>query len=128
MIIFGILCDTFVCMLSHSVVCASLPIMDYKWPSRGSSWPRDWTHVSCISCIAHRFFTTLLPWKPIIHLAILKQKIFQLNQVLCFAWVFRFQVCITFSGIIHSIFKFCLLFKWKVQIMRTTKNSGHLGI
>jgi len=24
--------------------------------SRGSSWPRDWTHVSCISCIAGGFF------------------------------------------------------------------------
>ena len=25
--------------------------------SSGSSWPRDWTHVSCVSCIADRFFT-----------------------------------------------------------------------
>ena len=25
--------------------------------SQGSSWPRDWTHVSCVSCIAGRFFT-----------------------------------------------------------------------
>ena len=29
--------------------------------SRGSSWPNDWTHVSCISCIADRFFTTEPP-------------------------------------------------------------------
>ena len=59
-----------VCMLSHSVVSNSL------WPhglkparllgplewvaisfSRGSSRPRDQTHVSCVSCIAGRFFT-----------------------------------------------------------------------
>ena len=26
--------------------------------SRGSSWPRGWTCVSCISCIAGRFFST----------------------------------------------------------------------
>ena len=26
--------------------------------SRGSSWPKDWTHISCISCTAGRFFTT----------------------------------------------------------------------
>ena len=26
-------------------------------PSRGSSWPRDWTGISCVSCIAGRFFT-----------------------------------------------------------------------
>ena len=25
--------------------------------SRGSSWPRDWTHVSCLSCTAGVFFT-----------------------------------------------------------------------
>ena len=25
--------------------------------SSGSSWPRDWTHVSCGSCIVGRFFT-----------------------------------------------------------------------
>ena len=25
--------------------------------SRGSSWPRDLTHTSCVSCIAGRFFT-----------------------------------------------------------------------
>ena len=28
--------------------------------SRVSSWPRDWAHVSCISCIADRFFTASL--------------------------------------------------------------------
>ena len=30
--------------------------------SRGSSWPRDWTWVSCLAC---RFFTTEPPGKPI---------------------------------------------------------------
>ena len=32
--------------------------------SRGFSWPRDGTHVSCGSCIAGRFFTTEPPGKP----------------------------------------------------------------
>ena len=31
---------------------------------RGSSWPRDWTQVSCTSCTAGDFFTTELPGKP----------------------------------------------------------------
>ena len=31
---------------------------------RGSSWLRDQTHVSCISCSAGRFFTTAPPGKP----------------------------------------------------------------
>ena len=29
--------------------------------SMGSSPPRDWTHVSCVSCMAGRFFTTEPP-------------------------------------------------------------------
>ena len=33
--------------------------------SRGSSWPRDWTRVSCISCIIDRFFTAEPPDKPV---------------------------------------------------------------
>ena len=32
--------------------------------SRGSSRPRDWTHVSCVACIAGRFITTEPPRKP----------------------------------------------------------------
>jgi len=32
--------------------------------SKGSSWSRDWTLVSCGSCIAGRFFTTEPPGKP----------------------------------------------------------------
>ena len=41
--------------------------------SRGSSWPRDWTHVSCVSCTAGGFFTAEPPfnqcspnWAPVI--------------------------------------------------------------
>ena len=30
---------------------------------RGSSQPRDWTHVSCVSCLTGRFFTTESPCK-----------------------------------------------------------------
>ena len=30
---------------------------------RGSSWPKDWTHVSCVSCIVGGFFTTSATWE-----------------------------------------------------------------
>ena len=67
-----------VCVCSVAQLCASLcDPMDYCPPgssvhgifqarilewvdisfSRGSSWPRDRTHVSCVSCIAGRFLT-----------------------------------------------------------------------
>ena len=32
--------------------------------SRGSCWPRNWTHVSCVSCIAGGLFTAEPPKKP----------------------------------------------------------------
>ena len=32
--------------------------------SRGSSWCRDWTPISCVSCIASGFFTAEPPGKP----------------------------------------------------------------
>ena len=31
--------------------------------SRGSSWPRDWTQGSCISCTAGEFFTRWVTWE-----------------------------------------------------------------
>ena len=31
--------------------------------SRGSSWPRDWTWVFCISCMAGEFFTASATWE-----------------------------------------------------------------
>ena len=31
--------------------------------SRGSSWPRKWTHLSYVSCIAGGFFTTSATWE-----------------------------------------------------------------
>ena len=31
--------------------------------SRGSSWPRDWTHVSCISCIGRQILPRLTTWE-----------------------------------------------------------------
>ena len=67
-----------VCVFSH-FSCVWLFVMDYRPPgsssvhgilqarilewvaifySRGSSWPRDWTHISCVSCITGGFFTT----------------------------------------------------------------------
>ena len=50
------------CSPPGSSVHEIIPAKILEWvampSSRGSSWPRDWTHVSCVSCIAGRFFTT----------------------------------------------------------------------
>ena len=55
------LCDPLDCSLPGSSVHGIFQARILEWVaisfSRGSSQPRDWTHVSCISCIAGGFFT-----------------------------------------------------------------------
>ena len=54
------LCDSMDCSPPGSSVHGILQAEILEWIavpfSRGSSWPRDWTHVSCVSCIGGRFF------------------------------------------------------------------------
>ena len=45
----------------HSILQARLPVWVAISSSRGSSQPRDWTHISCVSC---GFFTAEPPGKP----------------------------------------------------------------
>ena len=62
------LCNLMDCGPPGSSVHGILQARILEWvavpSSRGSSWPRDWTHVSCGSCIAGGFFTTEPPRKP----------------------------------------------------------------
>ena len=55
------LCDPLVCSPPASSVHGVSQARILEWvampSSRGSSQPRDWTYVSCFSCIAGRFFT-----------------------------------------------------------------------
>ena len=48
----------------HGILQARIQEWVAMTSSRGFSWPRDGTHVSCGSCIAGRFFTTEPPGKP----------------------------------------------------------------
>ena len=64
-----ILCDPMDCSSPGSSVHGILQARIFKeWVavslSRGSSPLRDWTHISCISCTAGRFFTAEPPGKP----------------------------------------------------------------
>ena len=56
------LCDPMDYTLTGSSVCGILQARTLEWvalpSSRGSSPPRDWTHISYISVLAGRFFTT----------------------------------------------------------------------
>ena len=56
------LCNPMDCSSPDSSVHGILQARILEWVtisfSRGSSWPRDQTHVSCVTCIAGRFFTT----------------------------------------------------------------------
>ena len=72
------------CLLGHAVVSTLCDSMDCNQPdsslpwnfpakntgvgsisySRGSSWPRDWTRVSCVSCIGKRALYHCTTWEP----------------------------------------------------------------
>ena len=62
------LCDLMDCSPPGSSVHGILQARILEWvampSSRGSSRPRDWIWVCCVSCIACGFFTTELPGKP----------------------------------------------------------------
>ena len=50
----------------HGILQARIQVQVSMTSSRGSSQPRGWTHVSCGSCIAGRFFTAEPPGKPLL--------------------------------------------------------------
>ena len=56
-----ILCDPMDCRPAGSSIHGIPQARILEWvvisSSRVSSWPRDWTHVSCVSCIAGELFT-----------------------------------------------------------------------
>ena len=61
-------CDPMDCRLQGSSVIAILQATILEWvampSSRGSSQPKDGTHISCTSCIEGVFITTELPGMP----------------------------------------------------------------
>ena len=62
--------DLIDCSLPGSSVHGIIQARILEWValpfSRGSSQPRDWTRISCDSCIAGRFFTAESPEKPLL--------------------------------------------------------------
>ena len=62
------LCDPTDCSLPGSSVHGILQARILEWvarpSSRGSSRPRDWTRIPCVSCVTGRFFAAAPPWKP----------------------------------------------------------------
>ena len=61
------LCDPMDWHLPGSSVHGILQARMLEWVavpfSRGSSWPRDQTHISCVSCLSGGFFTTSATWE-----------------------------------------------------------------
>ena len=61
------LCDPLDCSLPDLSVCGIIQARILEWvaisSSRGSSWPRDWTHDSCISCIDRQILYHWATWE-----------------------------------------------------------------
>ena len=67
-------CDSMDCSLPGSSVHGILQARILEWVAvtspRGSSWPRDQTHISCLSCIGRRGLTTSTTWVVLSYLPI----------------------------------------------------------
>ena len=59
------LCDPMDCSLPGSSLLGIFPARILEWVaiSKGSAWPRDWTHVSCISCIGRQILYHWATWE-----------------------------------------------------------------
>ena len=66
------LCGFCVCAQLCLILCEPMEFSGQEYwsaisSSRGSSQPRDWTPVPCVSCTEGRFFTTEPPEKPLVY-------------------------------------------------------------
>ena len=104
------LCNPMDCSLPGSSVYGILQARILEWVassySRGSSWPRNRTWVSCISCIADRFFTAETLGKPHSH-SVRPFNIFLAAQTF---WPQSF-----FSPCPHNVFFF---FNWNILALQ----------
>ena len=85
--------------------------------SRRSSWPRDWT---CVSCIVGGFFTAELPGKPtwlcVVSFFFFKKSLCFHVYFLIFSWWWQvLTICISFSvNLRFESFAFCVVKNWKL--------------
>ena len=91
------------CSLEGSSVHGILQARILKWvaisSSKGSSQPKDWTHVSYVSCTGRGLFTTSATWKPHRYRYISSVQWLSRVQVLATPWTAARQasLCITNS-------------------------------
>ena len=78
-------CDPMDCSLPASSVHGIFQARILDWVaiffSRGSSLPRNRTHVSCVSCLAGGFFTTEPPGKPCMLSTFGQKKVLAITQI-----------------------------------------------
>ena len=99
--------------------------------SKGYSWPRDGTHISCGSCIAGRFFTTSATWEapsrreigPYFRLLLLRECLWEQRK----KWI----VCLSALGIsVYArlyfilIISFCMKTLWAKFYDSDSKTMG----
>ena len=95
--------------------------------SRGSSWPRDWTHVSCVSCITGGFFTAEPSGKPYVHQAshqILSYEHSLFSSVICkeLFW-FVLHLAYLYGGLEKTMAPHSSTLAWKIP---WTEEPGRL--
>ena len=99
------LCDSMDCSPTSSSVHGTFQARILEWvampSSRGSSQPRDWTHISCVSCIGRWILYLCATWEaPFIFTEL--TNIFSFISLILFAFNL---VCFTFSFLFLAFYR-----------------------
>ena len=112
-------CDPMDCSQPNSSIHGIFQARILEWVaislSRGYSWPRDQTHVSCISCIADRLL-------PLSHLGISRRTISSVQSLSCVQffvtpWTAACQACLSITNSLSLL---------KLMSIESVMPSNHL--
>ena len=118
------LCDPMDCSLPESSDYEISPARILEWvaisSSKGSSWPRDRTHVSCVSCIGGWILDHCTPWEVIISSNTLYSCFALLCQFLSYSEVNQLYVYI--YPLLFGMYIYPLLF-WMSFLFRSPAST-----
>ena len=114
-----ILCDPTDCSPPGSSLLGILQARILEWVtipfSRGSSWPRNWTQVSCI---AGWFSTLWATWEALfLRVVSILRSVYNVPDIECFTWVIWFNL--------HSHYIRLILYLYSNTIQATLSHKQH---
>ena len=116
-----ILYDLRDCSLPGSSVHGISQARILKWvaisSSRGSSQPRNWTCISCVSCLAGRFFTTEPAGKPMYVLIYMYLHMYVHVCISVYAYICIYMICAGISSLLYFKWQKSIVHLWLLLVM-----------